>query len=212
MQLRQHHRVTTVSLHPVARLHRDQRRGNYDAVMPHLENLAMKAIAARTRLIAEMQPCPACRQPLRQLAHMIGAVRHRSPVADLPTTFALRDRHRNRRLVDIQPDERAILHLVSPPFLRLGARQPGAILERRMPRERPPTQSVHTAIMGSKGLGKQVVVAVHERALFEYLTLELSPAFAGDSLITVEISRNFAGDAVADPHFYAFEDDKVVAA
>lgn len=64
----------------------------------------------------------------------------------------------------------------------------------------------------SKGLGKQVVIAVHERALFEYLTLELSPAFAGDSLITVEISRNFAGDAVADPHFYAFEDDKAVAA
>ena len=64
----------------------------------------------------------------------------------------------------------------------------------------------------SKGLGKQVVIAVHERALFQYLTLELSPAFAGDSLITVEISRNFAGDAVADPHFYAFEDDKAVAA
>jgi exonuclease SbcC len=53
---------------------------------------------------------------------------------------------------------------------------------------------------------------VHERALFEYLTLELNPAFAGDSLITVEISRNFAGDAVADPQFYAFEDDKAVAA
>lgn len=64
----------------------------------------------------------------------------------------------------------------------------------------------------SKGLGKQVVIAVHERALFEYLTLELSPAFAGDSLITVEITRNFAGDAVADPHFYVFEDDQVVAA
>ena len=64
----------------------------------------------------------------------------------------------------------------------------------------------------SKGLGRQVVIAVHERALFEYLTLELSPAFAGDSLITVEISRNFAGDAVAEPHFYAFEDDKAVAA
>jgi exonuclease SbcC len=64
----------------------------------------------------------------------------------------------------------------------------------------------------SKGLGKQVVIAVHERALFEYLTLELSPAFVGDSLITVEISRNFAGDAVADPHFYAFAEDKAVAA
>ncbi|WP_395541062.1 AAA family ATPase [Neotabrizicola sp. sgz301269] len=64
----------------------------------------------------------------------------------------------------------------------------------------------------SKGLGKQVVIAVHERALFEYLTLELSPAFAGDTLIAVEISRNFVGDAVADPHFYVFEDDKAVAA
>lgn len=64
----------------------------------------------------------------------------------------------------------------------------------------------------SKGLGKQVVIAVHERALFEYLTLELSPAFAGDSLITVEISRNFLGDAVAIPHFYGFEDDNAVAA
>ncbi|WP_417608888.1 AAA family ATPase [Parasphingorhabdus sp.] len=64
----------------------------------------------------------------------------------------------------------------------------------------------------SKGLSKQVVIAVHERALFEYLTLELSPAFAGDSLITVEISRNFAGDTIADPHFYTFEDDKAVAA
>lgn len=64
----------------------------------------------------------------------------------------------------------------------------------------------------SKGLGKQVVIAVHERALFEYLTLELSPAFAGDSLIAVEISRNFAGDAIANPHFYVFEDDKAVAA
>ncbi|TCA28659.1 hypothetical protein E0H66_30210 [Rhizobium leguminosarum bv. viciae] len=64
----------------------------------------------------------------------------------------------------------------------------------------------------SKGLGKQIVIAVHERALFEYLTLELSPAFVGDSLITVEISRNFAGDAVADPHFYVFEDDRAVAA
>lgn len=64
----------------------------------------------------------------------------------------------------------------------------------------------------SKGHGKQVVVAVHERALFEYLALELSPAFAGDSLITVEISRNFVGDAVADPHFYEFEHDKAIVA
>jgi DNA repair protein SbcC/Rad50 len=35
----------------------------------------------------------------------------------------------------------------------------------------------------SKGTDRQLVVAVHERALFDYLTLELSPAFPGDSLI-----------------------------
>lgn len=104
----------------------------------------------RSSLIAEMQLRPACRQFLNQFAHLIGPVWHRSQVADFTAPLALRNRHRNRRLADIQPDERAILHVVSPPFLRLGARQPGATLERRMPRERPLTQSAHNAIMGSK--------------------------------------------------------------
>jgi exonuclease SbcC len=64
----------------------------------------------------------------------------------------------------------------------------------------------------SKGAGRQVVVAVHERALFDYLTLELSPAFPGDTLITVEISRTFDGVTVARATPHSFEDDKVVAA
>jgi exonuclease SbcC len=64
----------------------------------------------------------------------------------------------------------------------------------------------------SKGLGKQVIVAVHERALFDYLTLELSPAFAGDSLVAVEISRNFYGETIADPRYFAFEVDKAIVA
>jgi exonuclease SbcC len=64
----------------------------------------------------------------------------------------------------------------------------------------------------SKGVGRQIVVAVHERALFDYLTLELSPAFAGDSLITVEISRGYDGVTVATPTAHTFEDDQVVAA
>jgi putative transposase len=40
--------------------------------------------------------------------------------------------------------------MVSPPFLRLGTSQSGATLERRMPWERPLTQSAHCPIMGSK--------------------------------------------------------------
>ena len=39
--------------------------------------------------------------------------------------------------------------MVSPPFLRLGTGPSGATLEQRMPRERLPNQSAHTAIMGS---------------------------------------------------------------
>lgn len=64
----------------------------------------------------------------------------------------------------------------------------------------------------SKGMGRQVVVAVHERALFDYLTLELSPAFPGDSLIAVEITRNFEGEAVVTPRVFGFEDDRAFAA
>ena len=66
------------------------------------------------------------------------------------TTLFLRSRNGDRRLVDSQPDEHAILHMVSPPFLRLGTSQSGATLEWRMPWERPLTQSAHCPIMGSK--------------------------------------------------------------
>ncbi|MNV87159.1 hypothetical protein D3C71_1812600 [compost metagenome] len=61
-------------------------------------------------------------------------------------------------------------------------------------------------------MGRQVIIAIHERALFDYLTLELSPAFPGDSLITVEVSRTFEGDAVASPTVHGFVRDGAIAA
>lgn len=64
----------------------------------------------------------------------------------------------------------------------------------------------------SKGMDRQLIVAVHERALFDYLTLELSPAFPGDSLIAVEITKNFDGNAVATPASFRHEDDHLIAA
>lgn len=42
----------------------------------------------------------------------------------------------------------------------------------------------------SKEHGRQIVIAVHDRQLFEYLRLELSPAFLDDSLITLEMTRS----------------------
>ena len=37
---------------------------------------------------------------------------------------------------------------------------------------------------------RQLVVAVHERSLFEYLCLELGPTRSGDSLLAVELIPN----------------------
>lgn len=64
----------------------------------------------------------------------------------------------------------------------------------------------------SKEHHRQIVVAVHERPLFDYLALELSPAFPGDQLITVELSRSNAGASIAEPTYYNWEPDKAVAA
>ena len=37
---------------------------------------------------------------------------------------------------------------------------------------------------------RQLVIAVHERALFDYLCLELGPTREGDSLLAIELARN----------------------
>lgn len=41
--------------------------------------------------------------------------------------------------------------------------------------------------MLSKKHQRQIIIAVHERVLFQYLALELSPAYAGDELLTIEL-------------------------
>lgn len=47
----------------------------------------------------------------------------------------------------------------------------------------------------SKEHGRQVIVAVHDRQLFEYLRLELSPAYKDDSLLTLELTRSATRDS-----------------
>ncbi len=56
----------------------------------------------------------------------------------------------------------------------------------------------------SKQVKRQVVIAVHERSLFDYLALELSPAFDGDSLNVIELGRNSIGETICrwEPRFY----------
>lgn len=64
----------------------------------------------------------------------------------------------------------------------------------------------------AKVQGRQIILAVHERPLFEYLALELSPAFLGDRLITVELSRSIDGDSTGVWRPRVFEPDRAIEA
>lgn len=64
----------------------------------------------------------------------------------------------------------------------------------------------------SKQHDRQIIIAVHEKSLFDYLSLELSPAFLDDRLITVEIGRTLTDETTAQwmPHTYSV--DRAIAA
>lgn len=64
----------------------------------------------------------------------------------------------------------------------------------------------------SKQHGRQIVVAVHEKPLFDYLALELSPAFQNDRLITIDIGRAADGKTVIDYEPQVWVPDQAVAA
>ncbi|MDE2171640.1 MAG: AAA family ATPase [Sphingomonadales bacterium] len=64
----------------------------------------------------------------------------------------------------------------------------------------------------SKQMGRQVIIAVHERSLFDYLSLELSPAFPGDRLNVVELGRNAMGQTICRWDARLYVADKAIAA
>ena len=65
----------------------------------------------------------------------------------------------------------------------------------------------------SKQHGRQILVAVQNRNLFDYLTLEMSPAFPGDELITIELERSAVGHIwTKDNRLGYVERPKIVAA
>lgn len=78
-QLCQRHRIATVRLHPVARLHRDQRGCHDDAIVAHLSELPVQAIAARPCGKARTQPTAFNSQLRHPLADVIRTVRDCPP-------------------------------------------------------------------------------------------------------------------------------------
>lgn len=64
----------------------------------------------------------------------------------------------------------------------------------------------------SKQHGRQVIIAVHEKPLFDYLSLELSPAFQDDRLITIEMGRTASGATVVNYEPMIWKPDTAIAA
>ncbi|MBB5663858.1 exonuclease SbcC [Rhizobium leguminosarum] len=59
---------------------------------------------------------------------------------------------------------------------------------------------------------RQIIVAVHEKPLFDYLALELSPAFQNDRLITIELSRSADGQTLMNYQPHVWQPDGAIAA
>ena len=59
----------------------------------------------------------------------------------------------------------------------------------------------------SKEHGRQVIVTVQDRKLFEYLRLELSPAYSDDSMLTLELSRRTRRDTVCFSERLSFREE-----
>ena len=59
----------------------------------------------------------------------------------------------------------------------------------------------------SKEHGRQILISVHDRQLFEYLRLELSPAFSDDSLLTLELSRGPRRDTLCISRRLRFQEE-----
>ncbi len=66
--------------------------------------------------------------------------------------------------------------------------------------------------LAKSNLQRQIIIAVHERPLFDYLSLELSPAFQNDRLITIELSRSADGETLMNYLPHVWTPDQAVAA
>lgn len=64
----------------------------------------------------------------------------------------------------------------------------------------------------SKEHERQVMIAVHDRQLYDYLALELSPAFPEDSLLALELSRGPRRDTICIAKRFSFKEETALSA
>ena len=61
----------------------------------------------------------------------------------------------------------------------------------------------------SRQRDRKIIIAVHEKPLFNYLALKLSPAYEGDRLVTIELSRGHDQNTERRYKMYTWDPDSV---
>jgi hypothetical protein len=84
-------RIPPIGLDPNPWLARDQRRSHHDAVVAESRELAIKPIAGRPGLVAEVKPLILRGKPRYDLAHALRRCLDLAQIADLPLSARLGD-------------------------------------------------------------------------------------------------------------------------
>jgi hypothetical protein len=114
--LRQAHRIPAVVLHPVACLARNKGGRHHIAAVPQAGQQTLHPIAARPRLVAKVKRGIVRLQLLAKPAQSIRRIRNRAVVATRLARALEHRRHRDRLLVDIQPNKQDIAGHGSSPL------------------------------------------------------------------------------------------------
>src|SRR6267378_3163085 len=115
MQPREHLAVTAIGFHAIPTALRNHRRADHDAVFTAAGEMPIDPEPARAGFVDEMQrPARRAQRPY-DLVERLEVARDHAVVADFALAFAIRDRHLNRFLVDIQPYEHATVPHDLPP-------------------------------------------------------------------------------------------------
>jgi hypothetical protein len=122
--------ITAVGLDPIARPPAESEPGHDDAVATEFSELPEQTITARAGLVTQAQLLAVPPQTLDQPPHHLGAVLHGSqmPPSAIPT--ARRDRHCDRRPMDIQAHLRDVPHQARLLCVRPCAGRSNATLDR----------------------------------------------------------------------------------
>ena len=123
MQPRQRHAVPPIGLHTIAAAFGHHRRTYDDARLAAVGQIAVDAEAAGARLVHEMQPTIRRPQRAHDLVERFEIARDHPIMAHFAVAVALRDRHVDRFLVDIEAHGHATVLHDLPPRVWHGAKR-----------------------------------------------------------------------------------------